>query len=99
MQLLSGILFSLYRGTPIYNDWVVACLRGQWPKLVGERLACFCRPAAFDKSRLVIEILDDAWLEAIKSVKQEILDKLRIATGGEIRSISLITKRPEPGNS
>ena len=96
MELLSGILFSLYRKTPIRGDWVVACLSGQWPRLVGDRLAVYCRPAAFNDSKLVVELLDETWEEAVGSVKQELLKKLGAATAGEVKSISLVSKGKSP---
>ena len=90
MEPLFGLLFSLHRGTPQYGDWVVACLQGAWPKLLGERLAAACRPARFNGSKLVVEILDGAWADALKSVEPELLEKLRTATAGEVKAIAVV---------
>lgn len=89
---LYGILFSLHRGTPRQGEWVVNCLEGAWPKLLGDRLAAVCRPTAFIGSELVVEILDDNWEEAIRSVKPELQNKLWTATAGEVKTISLFRK-------
>ncbi len=88
MEPISSILFKIYRGTPQHSDWMVACLQGAWPALVGERLAHVCRPAAFSKSSLVIEILDADWEGALRSMKKELLEKLRLATADEVLQLS-----------
>jgi hypothetical protein len=88
LEPLSSVLFSINRGKPNHGEWVIACLQGAWPKLLGERLAAVCRPARFEGSDLQIEILDHAWESAVKSVKAALLDKLRTATAGEVKTIS-----------
>jgi len=89
MESLFGVLFSLHRGTSIHGDWVVACLKGAWPRLVGERLALVCRPRSFRGSELVVEILDDSWDEALRSIKEGLQGKLHSATAGEVKSVLL----------
>jgi hypothetical protein len=69
------------------GDWVVACLKGAWPRLVGEKLATVCRPAAFKQSVLTIEITDEAWEKAIISVKRDLRDKLQSATAGTVKTL------------
>ena len=88
MEPLFGVLFSLNKGKPNHGEWVIACLQGAWPKLLGERLAVVCRPARLEGSDLRIEILDQSWESAVKSVRAELLDKLRTATANQVRSIS-----------
>jgi hypothetical protein len=92
MERISSVLFKIYRGTPQHAEWMVACLQGAWPALVGERLAQVCRPVAFSKSTLVIEILDRDWESALKSTKRELLDKVRRATENEVLEISFRCK-------
>ncbi len=87
MEKLFGVLFSLYQGTPRHGEFVVACLQGAWPKLLGDRLATVCEPVSFDGSTLVIEVLDHQWGEAVKSVRPALLEKLRSATAGEVKKI------------
>jgi hypothetical protein len=87
VEQVSSVLYSLYRGTPDYNEWIVRCLNGAWPKLLGNRLAKVCRPARFDRSTLEIEILENDWKEAVKSVEAELLEKLRTTTAGEVKKI------------
>ena len=88
MERVSDILFSLFRGTPQHGDWVVACLEGAWAPLVGERLAAACRPVSFEGSELVIEITDREWDDAIRSLADELLEKIRDATGNEVQQLS-----------
>ncbi len=73
---------------PEHGKWVLACLEGSWPKLLGNKLADICRPAEFEDSELVVEIIDRRWEEALRGMKSHMLEKLRIATAGEIRAIT-----------
>jgi hypothetical protein len=91
VEQLCGVLFSLHRGTPRHGDWVIACLAGAWSRLIGDRLAAACRPVRFKNSALTIEVLDIAWVEAVKSVTPELMEKLRIATAGEVKSVSVVS--------
>jgi hypothetical protein len=88
LDRLFSVLLSLHRGTTRHGEWVLACLQGAWPGLLGERLAAVCRPARLEKSELVVEILNRDWEEAIKSVQPVLLEKLGTVTLGEIRSLS-----------
>ncbi len=89
LEQLFGVLLSLQQGTASHGEWVVTCLRGAWPRLIGDRLAAVCRPARFRDSELVVEIVDKDWEGAIRSVQPELLDKLRTATAGEVKALSL----------
>lgn len=93
MESISSIIYSIYRGTPRHDEWVVACLQGAWPKLVGERLAGICRPQILESSELHIEILDPTWEEALQGLTDDLVKKLRTATGGEVQSVRF-TLRP-----
>ena len=90
MEPVSSILFSLYRGTPQHEEWILVCLQGAWKGIVGERLAEVCRPSAVKGSELIIEITNSSWVKTLKGVRRDMADKLRIATFGEVQSISLI---------
>jgi hypothetical protein len=91
LEQLFSVLLLLYRGTPQHSEWVVACLNGAWPKLLGERLAAVCRPARFEGSELVVEILNNDWEKAVQSVKPMLLEKLRTATAGEVKTIAVVS--------
>jgi uncharacterized membrane protein len=94
LERVFGILFTLNRGTTNYEEWVIACLEGAWPKLVGDRLAAVCRPAAFKDSELVVDVLDKNWAEAVQSVKSPLVDKLQVATAGVVKAIAIrVTNR------
>ena len=88
MESLFNVLFSVRKGMPDHGQWVVACLQGAWPKLLGDRLAAVCRPVGLEDSDLQIEILDQGWEQALKSVKTELVDKLRSATANEVKTVS-----------
>jgi len=91
LEKLFGVLLSLYSGTPMQGKWVVACLHGAWPRIIGERLALVCRPAVFEGSELGVEIADPDWEEAVNSVKPALIEKLNAATGGLVKTLSLKT--------
>ena len=88
MRSIADAIFGLYRGTPQHGEWVVGCLNGAWPALVGDRLAGICRPCKFEGACLTVEVTDASWSEALKSMETDIRDKLRVATGLEIQRIS-----------
>ncbi len=75
---------------PDNGEWVVACLEGAWPKLLGDRLAASCRPVSFKGSELAIEIVDRDWEDAVANLQPELLKKLRIATDGKIMALSIV---------
>jgi hypothetical protein len=87
LEPLFGVLLSLGRGTPNHGEWVVTCLEGAWSKFLGEKLAAVCRPVSFRGSQLTIGIMDAGWEEAVKNLQQDLTEKLRIATGGEVKSV------------
>jgi hypothetical protein len=101
MEPISVLVYKIFRGTPQHSEWMVSCLQGAWPGIVGEKLAQVCQPAAFEDSRLVIEILDRDWDQAIRSTEKELLVKIRQTTGDEVRRLSFAScgthPQPTPG--
>jgi len=91
MEPIATLLFKIYKGTPQHADWMVACLQGAWPSLVGERLAQVCRPCAFSQSMLMIEITDPDWEGALRATEPELREKLRRATDDEVSHLSFKT--------
>ncbi|MFH1574539.1 MAG: DUF721 domain-containing protein [Acidobacteriota bacterium] len=87
MEPISSVLFSLYRNTPHHGDWVLACLEGAWPAIVGGGLAQACRPVSFAESTLTVGIDDPEWQETLLSMREEIAGKVRRATYGEVRRV------------
>jgi hypothetical protein len=87
MEQLFGILLSLQQGSARHEDWVIGCLEGAWPRLVGDRLASVCRPVALNHSELKIDVLDDGWMGALGSIRVELQNKLREATRGTVKTI------------
>jgi len=88
LEPVFGMLFSLFKEKPNHGQWVIACLEGAWPKLLGDRLAAVCRPVRFENADLLIEILDREWDQAVKSVKPALLEKLQAATANEVKTIT-----------
>jgi len=88
LEPVFGMLFSLFKEKPNHGQWVIACLEGAWPKLLGDRLAAVCRPVRFENADLLIEILDSEWDQAVKSVKPALLEKLQAATANEVKTIT-----------
>jgi hypothetical protein len=90
VKQIFGVVLSLFNEKPENREWVVACLEGAWPTLVGERLAAVCKPVSFNGAELVVKMRDHAWEDAIADMKPALLKKLQTATQGKISAISLI---------
>ena len=90
MEPLSAVLFSLYQGTPLHEDWLVACLQGAWPGLLGEAIANACRPVRVKGRELTVEVADAAWLPALTGMKAELLERIRAAAGKEIQRLTFV---------
>jgi predicted nucleic acid-binding Zn ribbon protein len=91
MEPVSNIIFSIFKGTAQHEEWVLSCLEGAWPVLVGERLASACRPRALKGSRLMVEVLDSEWIPALKDLEDDLLARIEAATGGEVRSLEIVS--------
>jgi hypothetical protein len=91
MQPISKLVFSLFRGTERHEEWLLSCLQGAWPKIVGARMAKACVPAELHRGRLVIRVVDPAWETALAGMEQEILSRVRASSTDEIRYLSLRT--------
>jgi hypothetical protein len=87
MEPISSVVFKIYKGTPQHEEWMVACLQGAWPALVGETLARICTPSSFRGATLSIEVLDSDWYDALRSTQKELLQKIGSATAGEVRRL------------
>lgn len=96
MEPVSSVIYSLFRGTPRHAEWVVACLEGAWPGLLGDKLAAMCRPAGLEGRRLTIQVLEPAWLEPLRGCSADILERIRQATGDEVLSILLLSSSRNP---
>jgi hypothetical protein len=84
-----GVIFSLYKENSANDEWIVSCLEGAWPKLLGGKLSQVCRPAFYKNSELVIDVIESGWDEAVKSVQLELEKKLAAATAGHVRKIRI----------
>jgi hypothetical protein len=93
MEPVSTVIYALFRGSPQHADWVVSCLEGAWPGLLGDKLSEMCTPAGLEGTRLTIQVLDPSWLEPLRGCSGEILERIRQATGGEVRSVRLISSQ------
>ncbi len=89
MEPISNVLFGLYRGTPQHEDWVIACLEGAWPAILGARLAAVCRPSGLKGSQLTIQVTDSSWVAALEGERQGIAAKLGSATAGVVSEIRI----------
>ncbi len=94
MESVSNTIYTLYRGTPFHCEWIVACLDGAWNGVLGDRIANTCRPVALRNSDLVVEVMEKAWFPVLSGMKQELLQRIHHATGGEVRQLIF---RMQPG--
>ena len=88
MESVSEILFRMYRGTERHGPWLVACLQGAWPKLVGTQIAAVCTPVDWRDRTLVVEVRDPAWRDGLRRVQGDLLERIRTATGNEVLRLS-----------
>ena len=95
MESVSRTIYSLFRSTPSHSEWVVACLQGAWSGILGDRIASACRPALLHGSELIVEVTEKEWLGALSSMREELIQRIRQATGGEVRQLTLKTGRCE----
>jgi predicted nucleic acid-binding Zn ribbon protein len=89
MESLAKVLISLYRQSPHHETWVVACLEGMWRGLMGERIARICRPVEMRSGQLVVTVLNPAWHPVLSRMAPELLERIRSATGNEVRRLVL----------
>ncbi|PYV13565.1 MAG: hypothetical protein DMG07_14090 [Acidobacteria bacterium] len=94
MESISRIVFRMYRGTDRHGPWLVACLEGAWPKLLGEKIAAVCAPVDWRDRTLAIEIRDDAWTDTLQSMRGELLERIRRATGDEVLRLRFQPRAP-----
>ena len=87
MESLGSVVFSLFRGSPRHGEWVVSCLAGAWPVLVGQQISAACEPRSLEKSILTVQVIVPEWKEALEGLKEEIAAKLRTATGGVVEGV------------
>ncbi len=90
MEPVSKVLYTLYRGKPIHGRWIVACLEGAWPGLLGGRIAQACRPLSWEDYRLVVEVVDPVWTESLESIQEDMLERIRTATNDEVRRLTFV---------
>jgi hypothetical protein len=93
MESLSNLLYSLYRGTPYHDDWLIACLSGAWQGLLGDKVAQVSRPLKMRSLELIVEVDDAAWLATLSSMSRDLLGRIRSATRGEVQRLSFVPKK------
>ena len=96
MDRVFDILFSLQRGTPRHGQWVVECLKGSWPRLVGEKLASVCLPTDLTDAVLKIEVADGAWLVTVRGMQAELENRLYDVTSGEVKTLKIVKSSSKP---
>jgi hypothetical protein len=98
MESVSAALLAIFRGTESHGPWLIACLEGAWPGLIGEKAAAVCRPASVNDAELIIEVLDPDWLPALAGMRSRLLERIRTFTGDEVRKLSLVKKASRCGH-
>lgn len=91
MEPVSNVIYSVFRGTPHHEDWVLSCLEGAWLGLVGDRLATACKPRRLNGCCLTIEVVDSQWINAVRGLEGQLLKKVREATHGEVQSLEIVS--------
>jgi predicted nucleic acid-binding Zn ribbon protein len=81
MDRAGNVLRKLGLGGP---DAAEELARAAWPRAVGKRIAARTRPVAFSDGCLVIEVEDPVWLEHLRTMRAQILPRLKKLTGPEV---------------
>jgi len=98
MEPISNILFSLYRGTPKHDGWVLACLQGAWAGIVGHRIAEVCHPASFSHHSLRVEVTDASWQQPLEEMREQLLAKIQSGSNGEVQQLLISSGQSAVGS-
>jgi hypothetical protein len=86
-EILGGALKSVRLG-PVGD---IAVLTSDWPELVGPELAGITSPVKIDGSKLLINVFDPAFMEAMEYSQVVLLDRISAKLGkGVIRELRLV---------
>jgi predicted nucleic acid-binding Zn ribbon protein len=96
-EALTGVVKSL-RGPGSTRPGAVPALAmggvfGRWDEVVGAAVAAHVQPVKLDGDRLVVEVDDPAWATQLKFLEADLRERLREATGAEIRQFEIRVKR------
>lgn len=94
MKPVSDVIFTLFQGTPHQDEWLLACLTGAWSGMLGEPMGRVCRPQTVRGGRLVVQVLDSAWLPVLTGMHRELLERIRAATGCRLERVTFVAGDP-----
>ncbi|HVX67941.1 MAG TPA: DUF721 domain-containing protein [Bryobacteraceae bacterium] len=89
MDRAGNVLRKLGLGSP---DAAEELARAAWPRAVGKRIAARTRPVAFANGCLVVEVEDPVWLEHLRTMRAQILPRVKKAAGADV--ITALDFRP-----
>lgn len=75
-QLLAQALQKALKKWHLSQDLHRHEVLGHWPEIAGEQVASRSRPLRFHGNMLVVEVDHPAWLQELKFLKEEILQKI-----------------------
>jgi predicted nucleic acid-binding Zn ribbon protein len=68
----------------------LATVFGEWPRLVGPRVAEHAEPVSVADGRLVVRVLDPAWASQLRWLERELVERLADSLGaGVVTSIEV----------
>lgn len=78
MDELKRILDKILKSTPNFDEGMTRIqIYESWPKIVGERVAKHCWPVAmFDDGTLIIAAESNVWLQSLRYLERQILEKV-----------------------
>ena len=62
----------------------LATVFGEWPRLVGDKVASHAQPIAVAEGRLVVRVEDPAWASQLRWLERELLERLADALGAGV---------------
>lgn len=73
---------------------------GQWPTLVGERIAAHAEPVGINEGTLTVRVSDPAWANQLRWLERDLITQLEATLGaGVVRSIEVRTGAARPATS
>ena len=78
MDELKRILDKILKSTPNFDEGMTRIqIYESWSKIVGDRIAKHCWPVAlFDDGTLIVAAESNVWLQSLRYLERQILDKV-----------------------
>ncbi|MAE70596.1 MAG: hypothetical protein CME06_09025 [Gemmatimonadetes bacterium] len=92
-QPLASLLPRVIKHLGLKDQLADRKILGDWPKIVGPRIAATTTPTKLREGRLYVEVSNPAWLQELSLMKPILLRQIRRATGRDlVKDVILVNK-------